>query len=79
MGSYGDLTNDNIASKLITFGANGLNIFQGVKHMGDNLVKGAKYHLPDWGALHEPSQQHGIVNFFQDGHYGQDWKCIAKP
>jgi hypothetical protein len=29
--------------------------------------------------LHEPSQQHGIVNFFQDGHYGQDWKCIAKP
>jgi hypothetical protein len=26
--------------------------------------------------LHEPSQQHGIVNFFQDGHYGQDWNVL---
>jgi hypothetical protein len=36
--------------------------------MGDNLVEGAKCHLPHWGALHEPSQQ----NFFQHGHYGQN-------
>jgi hypothetical protein len=28
---FGDLNQDTIASKLITFGANGVNVFQGVK------------------------------------------------
>ncbi len=28
---YGDLTQKNIASKLITFGVNGVSVFQGVK------------------------------------------------
>ncbi len=28
---YGDLTQENIASKLITFGVDGLNVFQGVR------------------------------------------------
>jgi hypothetical protein len=31
MEKYGGLTNDDTASKLITFGANGLKILQGVR------------------------------------------------
>jgi hypothetical protein len=72
MESYGGLTNDDIASKLITFGGKWAQHITRCKNIGDNLVKGAKCRLPHWGALHEPSQQLGIANFFQHGHYRQN-------
>ncbi len=69
MQKYGGLTDDDIASKLTTFGAQH---FTRYENRDDSLVKGSKCHLPHWGALHEPSHQLGIANSFQDGHYGQD-------
>ncbi len=58
---YGDLTQENIASKLITFGVDGVSVFRGVRI---GVTQNPNIAIHDWCALHESLHKFGYANTF---------------
>ncbi len=59
---YGDLTQESVASKLITFGDDGVSVFQGVITNVIVRLKDQTTPFHDWCALFESSHKFGSEN-----------------
>ncbi len=69
---YGDLIEKTMASKLITFGVDGVSVFQGVKTWVTMQLKDQNVQIMIRSTLHEPPHKFDNANSFKVGHCGEN-------